>query len=954
MKSWKTPTPEQIEKAVAQLGHGEYNRYFFDRLDNPEWLRPLKAKGFFGAPPQPIHDESRGTIAFPQWPESRYLVRMAKYAPETVLEIALAIPQTENVRVHTDLADAALAMPPGLAAKLVAQAKEWIKSPFQLLLPQKLGALVNDLALGGEGDAALDLLGVLLELQPDPKPILVPEPCARFDSWHYQEIVRKNIPDLVRATGMRALVLLGDTLDRALQLSTKDQDGQEPEDYSSIWRPAIDYEPGSSREVTGALVSAVRDAALELVTHDLASVGQVVQVLERRRWQVFHRIALHVLRVFADRAPDLVAERLRNPGRFDYAGIRREYNLLASEWFARIGEGGQEDILHWIDVGPDIGLYKERWGAFTGQAVTDEDAQRYKERWQRDRLATFSSQLPEKWKTYYEQLVGREGQPEDLTEGRRTTGGAFAPGSPKKSEDLGKMAVAEVIAYLESWQPSGEFLGDTIAGLARELGAAVAANPEPFAAHAREFSVLDPTYVREFLQALTLQAKQRVPFDWSEVFGLVRWVCEQPKEMPGRKGSLTDRDPDWGWTRSAITRLVAAGFESDAIPFGLRGAVWPGIELLATDSDPTPNDEAHYLRGQNADPESLAINTTRGEGMSDVVRYALWVRGKIASGENGAERLKRGFDEIPEARQVLADHLDPRIDPSLAIRSVYGRWLPWLHLVDRAWVEGNLPRIFPDAQDLRGLRDSAWTAYIVHCDAYNDVFELLRPQYLHEMDQIGKHAYVGSHLGHPDERLAAHLITMYWRGKLPIHDLLLQDFYQKSPAKLRGYAMEFVGRSLRNDTGEVAPEILERLRELWAFRLGAAQAAGAPAYCAEELSRFGWWFAAKKFDDEWAVGQLAESLRIAKKAEPDHLVVESLAELAASMPRKSVECLAMIVAGDKEGWGVLGWRESARKILGEAMNSADEVARTVAADLIHRLGARGYFEFGELLPVAPE
>src|SRR5437879_2757840 len=151
------------------------------------------------------------------------------------------------------------------------------------------------------------------------------------------------------------------------------------------------------------------------------------------------------------------------------------------------------------------------------------------------------------------------------------------------------------------------------------------------------------------------------------------------------------------------------------------------------------------------------------------------------------------------------------------------------------------------------------------------------------MDQIGKHTYVGSHLGHPDERLAAHLMTMYWRGKLPIHDALLQDFYRKAPDKLRGYAMEFVGRSLRNDTGAVTPEILERLQELCASRLSAAHAAAAAASYVEELSRFGWWFASKKFDDEWAVGQLAEALRIAKKAEPDHLVVERLAELSALM-----------------------------------------------------------------------
>jgi hypothetical protein len=176
----------------------------------------------------------------------------------------------------------------------------------------------------------------------------------------------------------------------------------------------------------------------------------------------------------------------------------------------------------------------------------------------------------------------------------------------------------------------------------------------------------------------------------------------------------------------------------------------------------------------------------------------------------------------------------------------------------------------------------------------------------------------------------------------------------KAPDKLRGYAIEFVGRSLRNDTGVVAPEIVERLREFWASRLNAARAAGAATSFVEELSRFGWWFASRKFDDEWAMAQLAEALRIAKKAEPDHLVVERLAELSPSMPRSAVECLAMMVAGDKEGWGVLGWRESARKILATSLKSADQNARTAARDLIHRLGSRGYFEFRDLLPISSE
>src|SRR5262249_42081240 len=102
MKSWKTPTPDQVTKAVALLGRKEQYRYVFDRLENPLWLAPLHKKGFFRKPPPPQAQVKEGTVAIPPWPESRYLARMAKL-PEAYLqvrEIALAIPNTENILVQ--------------------------------------------------------------------------------------------------------------------------------------------------------------------------------------------------------------------------------------------------------------------------------------------------------------------------------------------------------------------------------------------------------------------------------------------------------------------------------------------------------------------------------------------------------------------------------------------------------------------------------------------------------------------------------------------------------------------------------------------------------------------------------------------------------------------------------------------------------------------------------------
>src|SRR2546425_9347707 len=124
MKSWKTPTPEQVARAIALLGHLEHRRYFFDRLENPNWIALLRDRGFLSTPPPVVRDDATGSIHFPPWPESQYLARMVVHVPEAVLNIIVEI-DTENVLVHEDFADAALAMPAELAAKWVKKETRW-------------------------------------------------------------------------------------------------------------------------------------------------------------------------------------------------------------------------------------------------------------------------------------------------------------------------------------------------------------------------------------------------------------------------------------------------------------------------------------------------------------------------------------------------------------------------------------------------------------------------------------------------------------------------------------------------------------------------------------------------------------------------------------------------------------------------------------------------------------
>ena len=375
---------------------------------------------------------------------------MAKLDPEGVTKVVLRIPETENIHVNDDLADIALVLPGDLSARLIPQAKSWIRAPYGLVLPHKLGALVAKLAEEGQTTAALDLAGTLLEVLPDPQPVLVPEPIGHMDAWHYERVLKQHIAVLVAIAGMPALELLTSLLADAVRLNQKDPNVGDFEDYSFVSRPFVEHGRGFSRGVTDPLISAVVDAATHVVSNNQAAVSDVVAALERREWRLFHRIALHILKVFGDRAPDNVAQNLKNPARNDHFGSAREFWLLAELRFKTLSPIDREPLLEWIKAGPDLEAYRRRWKDFTGQSITEQDAAGYGDRWRRDRLAVLHDGLSEEWRKRYEALVSELGPAEDIGGARGITGPGFSQLGPKLVADLQTMPMEEIVAYLKS------------------------------------------------------------------------------------------------------------------------------------------------------------------------------------------------------------------------------------------------------------------------------------------------------------------------------------------------------------------------------------------------------------------------------------------------------------------------------------------------------------------------
>lgn len=947
----RQPTKDDLRRLTQEIPNNFVTRdYFFSRLERPEWLEPLWKKGFFKRPPAPIRDEEEGTIRFPPWPEAKYLARMAKHKPELVARIILEMDDTNNDAAITELVDALLAMPSDVLAQCVERFARWAESPYSRL-PEKLGQSLGDWAKGGDTEEALRVARVLLDILPDERRIrpapeasyhLPPELRTRFETWQYELILQEHYPDLVQQAGLAALGLLCDLLEKAIELSRRQEEDRGPEDYSQ----------NRGDTIRDALVSAVRDAAELVVRSNKATVEQVANALEGRRWKAFRRVALHILRVFPDQGEALAAARLTDRSLFEDVGLRHEYVLLLRTRFPHLAAEEQTRILRWIEEGPEVHQWKQWREAQTGRQRSEEEVTRCREIWQRDWLARIGpDSLPTEWRERYRQLVGKYGEPEHPAFPRYRERTRSGPTSPKTANELKEMSVTEIVEFLSAWKPPENILHEpSPEGLGRMLSSAVAEDPGRFASEAPLLKGLDPTYVRALVSGLREALKQQRAFDeyWKPVLDLCQWVVSQPRDIPGRQAREMEADPDWGWARKEIAGLLAEGFQDrpGGIPISLRENVWDILKPLTEDPDPTPEHEQRYA-GSNMDPATLSINTTRGEAMHAVVRYALWVRNHLQEGSDAQERLARGFEEMPEVREVLETHLNPNRDPSLAIRAVYGQWFPWLVLLDSNWARAHAATIFPQDSESAAYFDAAWNTYVVFCSPYDNVLEILRLFYHLAVQRIGVRRDDTRWLDDPDKKLAEHLMVFYWRGKLALDAPLLVRFWEKAPDAVRAHALVFVGQSLKQTEGDIPAKILDRLKKLWEQRLAAAKKVQQPSDFEKEMAAFGWWFVSDKFDVDWAIAHLSESLQLARTTTLDPMVLEHLARTAPTHPRQSVECLRMIAEADREGWNLYASRDHVRRILEVAMQHPD--AADEAKQVVNYLGSSGFLEFRDLL-----
>ncbi|MGW1344692.1 hypothetical protein ACWCOV_26870 [Kribbella sp. NPDC002412] len=882
---------------------------FFEHA-GPGWFPLLRRKGYLSNPPA-LEVAEDGTIAYVRWPAARYLARMAvePSVRDDLLAVLLA-ETTDNPAAHESTADAALALPVVDAARLAPKIAAFLTTPYQWALPFKARDLVIRLADAGEATAALVVLRPIVEAE------------SERDWWRSAGVLREVVPAAFPQLGLDGLELIAEALDQLL-------DERRPEirtwrDYSTTWRPVLDDGDEHDREDT--LVSALRDAAVDLAKATRPGVADVVHALEGRDRAIFHRVALHVLRVVPHE--DLVNERLRQRKLFDDPLVDREYTMLLREHGSSIPADTRRQIIEWIDAGPE------------NAALDPETA----DAWRLQQLVRFGDNLPSDQFERRDELVARFGEPVYPWEQQRRFGwGATAP-----------LTIGELLAFddddllelLHTWQPDEGSFTPSRDGLRQNLEEATARAADRFANLAPAFTGLHPTYAYGLISGLRKATNEDTAFAWEPVLELCRHVLAKTHESASTDRPVDEQDSDWAGLHPEIARLLGDGLQHDTVPERHADDIFNMLAELATSPDPTLGAERRHLADGDNWPRDL--NTPRGTAFHALMQYVWWRKKQTPAGE--VPHLSA------ELKNLLDRHLDPDREPTETIRSVYGQYFPALLACDEDWTRSRVDVIFPPDPSLGHLREAAWTSYLLFNSADPKAYELLREHYREAVSQLGDEspAEPSERVKEMREALTGHIVGLYVRGAVDLESGSLVDhFFTCAPATLRAHFVDLIGYDLMSNEDQPSERVVARLHRLWEWRVSTLQDDDGHREL-DELEGFGLWFASGKLDDSWALNQLHQLLTAGGSIDSDHSVLERLAALRRQHITEVVACFALVIDAAQRNTPPQPWFVSAndaeiRDVLEVGTKSDDPATRRLAQQTVNRLIARGHAQFGDLL-----
>jgi len=920
------PDEQFVRNTCLAIALPEYQAYFFQRLQNPLWIGPLRKLGLLStAPPQ---TEKNGAPVFELWPQGGYLVRMAPLpdAHDELTEVLANLQDNNNPFARAEIVKVVLGLPSPRAAVYAKKIGGWASGPGAWVVSRDLAPLVTKLVNDGFCEEAMHIVRPLTAIEMpnggEHDYLASANPKSGMEAWHYVEFLDRDLPPIEARLG-RALVT---TLCRALDFCLRRESSRADRysDGSKTWRREI-TEQHERTDIQGALTSALVRAVERVKADDEAGAQDVLSSLLKQRRLIFDRLAIHGLLRWT--STEIPASILATRALF-FDLFTPEYQSLLR---LRMGELSQEDratLRAWLSGGFNVDAWKANVREHLGIELTPTDVDQLVKEWRVQRLWALETD-PDFGKERADELsalVGAGFAGEARVHPRTRGAGGFV--GPATIDDPRPWTMEDACTSLASRDTRAESDNGGANPLRGLSSTAVQRDPQPFAlALAKTTSDLPLRPLSIVIQGLWEAQIGGKTFEWSGVLSHCRKACAI---------SVGADDSELAETSDVFKRTVASLIQHALernLPFApeeLR-EIRELLVALCEDADPTPARDTSEVE---QDPYTRSINTVRSSALHALIELV----GRLSR----VSKEWQGLSGSTDLLKVLEAHLHS--DPSSAVRATYGSRFPVLFDADPQWATAAAPYIFQAGPRFR----AAWDAYVRAWQPSELMFTALRAAYDTAVNLLPGGQSEGADEGEADRHLAYHLMYFYARGHLPL-DSLTTGFLARAKPGLRGIALSELGRSLGPARIPLPIEMADRLMVLWESRVVSLAELGSAEQ--EELMSFGTWISSGHFETPWLLAKLYEVVqrtRSARLAFAGSRVLERLAGLAFAHPKEVNECLQLMVVHDPDNHLLFGTKDLITSTLSRGLAAGGE-AKTLAEGTIDTLGRRGRLEFGDLL-----
>ena len=974
MKSWTKPTDELVNKALTSIKKVTARKYFFSRLENPLWLKSLAERGCFKYPPKSLRFDD-GTVQFPYWPEMRYLKNISTDLPNEVIDLVVNLPKVDNPVVYDGILDIALQLTGKQSAKLKDKILEYANMEHHLQT-HKFAKMLAKWTTENQTSTGLELARLLIAFAPDPqskkkrkqrsnnandwREIIGTSlyPVSKYSHWEYSNIMSKGIRPLAEKEPYKVACLLIATTADMIRLRTHQEDRGKEDDLSNIWCPRLRETDSDSENPEKILVDTLTFVCEKVFEKPSNTVADLDEVLRKQQWKIFKRLRHHLYAQYPNEETKPWIRELilthKDYGLWEHHFEFQQMIRLACEHFKNtlLSEEERIRIFDAILKGPSKENYRHWIEGWLGEKLTEE---RFKERQQRFhwmQLRPFESVLFGKYETRFKKLqdkINKSISDEDYPPYKnevRTRG--VSDRSPHTPEDLSNLSDEELLAFINDWEKSDEyiernsFVRINIGTLANAFQTVFKESiiPDPirlkFWMENRE-RIERPIYVRVMIYAMQAHVKEKNFNQLNEWLTFSEWVLSHPDrqhKQDYKQGDESRENQNWTNARRAVGDFIGICLEKDTdVPITVRKQLGTLLKTLCTQYDWNLDEN----NPSGLDPLTEGINNTRSRALENLVNFGFWLR------------RHKPECEVPEVTTLLEKRFSSEIGYPLTPPeyAILGMYYSALYSFKEKWAIAHKPNIFPQTQSKRQEWYAAFSSFVLCNPANKRIYEIFKDDFTFALQHISdfkKHDLIAQQ---PIDVFGERLFNYYlWEMFSLKQESLLGQFYQRTEEKREIWANLFknIGHRLSSTGKDLDQSMKDRVKKFFNWRLKQGEST--------ELRYFTFWLQAECLEAKWRLKAYSKVIDVCKaedcEVENWEIYLKELCQMLPKYTDEVVECFFKLT-NDIRNKNIYIQTEEAKTILKTGLNSTDMIVYENAKHTLNNLLRADKIEYMDLV-----